>query len=450
MVALAGNTVPAPNPSISDNNSIGPVLVGASGTETITVSNTAESNAEPFNLQGIVLTPNDEAGDEIGEFFVAATSLGTITGQASRAQIIAFAPVNRGEESASVRADLQNLTDPITTVTATGVAPQRDVTVNGETLASQSTSTVLDLGLTRLGGDTATGNIIIANDGNGFRDTSQRLGVGGSGNTLGGSDDGRALHGQVGAAGDGRVAVGGVSSFALGDAFESSLSDSETLTVTFTPSSTATLSDTLMLNFDNGSGDGRNSAESIAVTITSTVLAPEFAVVDGALSTGGNDFVLELENPAFGQDPQHDIVISNALDLAALGVDPADAGALDDLTITGLSIAALHPQDYTILVDLDGTGGSAGFDTLATLGGSFALDPQDEAVIRIIMDRETAKTDDLLLSVQTDQGATIGGDGAEFLFAIDGSSVAIPLPAALPIMSLGLLSLIMRRRALLV
>lgn len=235
----------------------------------------------------------------------------------------------------------------------------------------------------------------------------------------------------------------GLGDFALGDDRDAVDGDeSRLVTLEASPASAAALSETLTFELANGSGDGVNSAETITIDVTATALSPAFEITDGVGTPGGGPQFSATLSDNDAPTLSHDLTVTNAADL--FGFAPDDVGAAADLTITGYDFDGLSPDAATLLVDTDGDGAS--FVDFASLSGGLRLAPDATALLRLAFPRAIAAQDPVL-TLFTDQGAALAGDGLDFIVAFDGSGIAVPAPAGGTLLAIGLFLLYRRRRA---
>ena len=229
------------------------VLVGSTGSGTVTVKNVGNGN-----LSGLGDSTN-LIGDFTGFSGIFSGKGGTLSlaDGASQVYTFTYTPATKGSDSQDITfnfsdgsPDGKNTAHTQTlSVTGTGVAPI-------SALSQTSVGNVLV-------GGSSTGTITVQNTGNG-----NLSGLGDISNLHGGLSDYTGVF----------SGTGGTLSLADGA--------SQNYSFTYTPTASGTSSQVVTFNFDNGSPDGMNTAHPQTVTLTGTGVAPIQQVDTSAANAG--------------------------------------------------------------------------------------------------------------------------------------------------------------------
>lgn len=396
-ITLSGTAV-APVSSVTKTD-VGYVLVGGTGTGTVTVKNVGDGNLSGLgdisNLQGSL-------GAGSGNFSGAGGSI-NLADNASQSFNYSFTPTTRGADSATVTATLTNGKPD-----GTNAAHTQDVTLSGTGVAPVQSviSTAASAGLVRIG-SSGVASVQVKNIGNG---------------NLSGAGDASNLKGTV-AASDGLF---------LGSGGDVNLADgaSQTYNFTYKPAGRGTDSTSVALSFLNGSADGKNLAESITATLSGQGVGPTYSSDSAPGST-------------LAFDPQGSVV-SAVLNINNSSTD-ANGGnkALTNLTLLSADISGTNSDLFSL------SGFTAG--TVLEQGQSAALTVN-----------YTGTTPGFAtLKIGTDEGAALGGTGNVYEYSLVASVpapggqmtvslTAVPEPGSLTLLAAGALSLgvlALRRRA---
>jgi hypothetical protein len=379
-VAVSGTGV-APVESVT-GSSQNYVLVGKTGTASVTVANTGDGNKSGLgsasNLKGSV-------GSASGSF---SGSGGSVNLQDNKASIYnyTFTPTTRGNASTTITsnfsngsADGKNKSQSVnTTLTSQGVAAVNNVAVG--------TAPVTRIGTTGSAGLTV-GNI---GDGN-----------------LSGLGDLSNLHGSVGSSSGVFSGAGGSVNLQDGG--------SKTFSYAFTPTSHATSAQNILASFTNGSSDGKNQAQNVTATLQGRGVGPTYA---SSVAPGDT---LDFGKVQAGHTGVLDLVLSN------ISTDIAP-GNLTWLSLLGVSLtgpgAAAFALDQAFVASVlqEGDLFNLKLDFGALKAGFYNAD----------------------LTISTDQNAAFGSNGMSFTYHLQGQ--AVPEPASFAILGAGGLMLLAARR----
>lgn len=239
----------APVSSITQHDA-GHVLVGNSGTASVTIQNTGNGNlsglGEISNLNGTISAASGTVTGAAGTFSGPGDSLSLLDGT-SRIVNYTFTPKERGTTSSVITSDFSNgSTD------GTNTAHSSDITLSGIGVAPVSSLTQSDTGYS-LVGHTNSMRLKVKNTGDGNL------------SDLGAISN---LNGTVSAVSGSFSGLGGTVSLTDG-------ASSQSFDYVFTPTTKGgTSSFDVSANFANGSQDGTNSAHTSNITLSSIGVAP--------------------------------------------------------------------------------------------------------------------------------------------------------------------------------
>jgi len=170
-------------------------------------------------------------------------------------------------------------------------------------------------------------------------------------------------------------------------------------------------------NDPNGINDG-----DAPVTLSGTGVGPVASFADDGNSVSSGD---TLDFGVIDTDQTAPLT----LDLTNSSGDAGPAAALTDLTINSFAITGADADKFSISLP-DGSVANR----LQTIGIEILFDPNGMEGL----------FDDATLTLFTDEGAALGGDGSDFTFNLVGQSV--PEPTSIALLGLGSLALARRRR----
>lgn len=186
---------------------------------------------------------------------------------------------------------------------------------------------------------------------------------------------------------------------------------------------------------------GAGASDSRDYTYTPTAHAADAGNVE-VTSNGGNGTVSLSGTgvgPVFADDDADDtidfgnVLAFNPVDRTlTVSNDTTDAptGALTDLTITGYTITGADAADFSVVVDPTGQVISKGGDLAIVIRATYGGTPNVPA--------------NATLTLTTDQGAALGGDGEDFTFAL--TAFMVPEPSTVVLGGLGALALVAMAR----
>ncbi|HUT36856.1 MAG TPA: choice-of-anchor D domain-containing protein [Planctomycetota bacterium] len=395
-LTLQGTGV-APVSSVdASGRNAGYVLVGTSGTASVSVTNTGNGN-----LSGLGAASNLNGTAPAGQDEFALTSPAglSLADLGSTPVTYSYTPAARGADSLLRTLNFTN-GDPDGEDNQPHTA---DFTLQGEGVAPVNQVTKLsDAGLTRIG-TSNTASVEVRNIGNG---------------NLSGLGDPSNLQGTVSLTpppgGEFTWAPAGVN---LGDdAFQ-------TLSYTYSPVNHGADTATVQAQFTNGSDDERNLAQLVLPTVSGEGVGP---VYDSTAAPGD---LIYFGHVLVGDIAVYHLIIGN------ISTDPNDGNtALTNLTLLLATPGGDDPGAFWL----------SGFSPGAVLSEGGALD------VEIHFDTSTPGWRNATLTFTTDVNAPYGSSGASFTYRLRGAVLQswsdIPEPGTLSLLGLGGLALLSRRR----
>lgn len=379
-VAVSGTGV-APVESVT-GSSPNYVLVGKTGTASVTVANTGDGNKSGL---GSVSNLKGSVSGASGAFSGSGGSVNLQDNKSSTFNYT-FAPTLRGTSSTTVAsnfsngsADGKNQSQSVnTTLTSRGVAAVNTVAVGVPPV-------------TRIG-TTGNASLAVSNIGDG---------------NLSGAGDVSNLHGSIGSSSGVFSGAGGSVNLQDGG--------SKTFTYAFTPTSHATSAQNILASFTNGSHDSTNQAQNVTATLQGRGVGPTYA---SSVAPGDT---LDFGKVQAGHSGVLDLVLSN------ISTDIAPAN-LTWLSLLGVSLTGP---------------GAAAFSLDSTFVAS-VLQEGDLFSLRLNFGALMAGFYNADLTISTDQDAAFGATGTSFTYHLQGQ--AVPEPASFAILGAGGLMLLAARR----
>ncbi len=411
----------APIESVSGKNA-GFVLVGSSGSASVTVTNAGQGNLatggaanSASNLKGTV-----GAGDLV--FAGSGGSLGASTGLAdagSQTFTYTYAPTVRGSQNTTITTTFTNgnasgnNTGQVvnTTIGGQGVAPVQQVTTGPSVLA-------------RAGGSSVNSTVTVANIGDGNLATK---GPNGASN----------LNGTIGAITGSANWSGGPTTFSIQDN-TSAGPNSSTFAYTYGPGTTRSGPNTgnVSVAFSNGNSNGTNTAQTVDAVLIGNTVGPVYqsqwpgSTVNTPGKNGGTPTgTIDFGTVVSGKGAQ-------TLTLANISTDPnGEDTTLTDLTIEAFSISGTNSADFSI-----GGKQSGGVPVSVLHEGASELIGIDFATL-------TEGTFNALLTFTTDEGAAFGGAGNFYTYALTAVVPGVvPEPTSLLLLGVGLGGVLVARK----
>lgn len=425
-----------------DFQNFGPVLVGHSAVEDITIENTGGDNS---TLSGAV------SADTVGPFTNDSEAFDLAGGELASIPVT-YAPASRtgdASESQGIALTLDSLSDPDVTISGTGVAPQRQIAIDTDddgsadrTVAAGATAETVTLYTRRGSGEPASAAVTLSNQGDGFALEMAQDDIGGDLASVDGIQDGRALHATASQQSNGpaQPTISNLGAVALAkDSVGGSGQQAQAFDIELSDAVAGDVDGQLVLDLHNGSGDGTNSAETVTIALDGAVVTPAFEVVSGApnnvVDFGG---ALSDVAPSIAE-----FTIKNDSD-----ADPATVGNLADLTLLGVDFGG-DPLATAFDLQIDKTPNDGSADFMALSGAVLA--PQETALLRLSLDPSLLPPDTDIFAIDfdilTDQGVALGQIGGQsFAFSASGG-FAVPAPAAALLIIPGVAIIAVRQNA---
>jgi hypothetical protein len=386
--------------------SAGNVLVGQSGTLTVTATNTGNGNLAT-NVSTSISNLNGTIGSASGGLFTGGGGSVSINDGKSAVTTYTFAPTMAGAASTTVTDAFTNggsLRDGaaslIASLIGTGVAPVNSVTTTTTPYVRVGTS--------------ATATVVITNTGNGNLATNVPTSVSNLNASL-------STYVSSGFTGNGSNPT----SISLND------SKTSTLSYTYTPLSRGTSSAAVTASFTDGSSAGTNKAQTVTATVSSTGVGAVYqsvykgatitptAVAAGATATTGPTISLGT----LGLNS----ALTSYLTLNNTSTDPNGGQTqLTNLTIKGYSLSGANPNDFQV---------SIAPGTVLGEGGTLS--------VPITVTGNTSGIETASLTIFTDESMAYGGVGDTFTYILTAS---VPEPATIATFGAGLAGLAFMRR----
>lgn len=364
-----------PNLNITTPNlDFGNILVGDSGARSLTISNSGEANSL---LHGTI-------GGASGEFTPGgAQGFSSLEAGDTLNRGYTYTPANRGSDVGNVAVTSEAGSGSVA-LSGTGVAPVNQVSGDG------------NAGYVRIGtSDSVSATVQNVGDGN-------LSGQGATSNLLGSV-----------ASASGEFAGGG-QAISLTDGLSVDLS------FDYTPADHGADSQAVNLNFSNGSSDGSNASQVVALDLSGTGVGPVFnsSIGPGATIDFGEIFGLTG--------------VELTLDISNIETDLALGDNLQGLTLVNAYITGGEADLFSLTGFTAGTVLSAGATESQTL--TIRYDPTGNFTL-----------DEATLVIVTDVNAAFGESGDSFTFGLQGQG-GIPAPASLMLVLPGLLGVVGLRR----
>ena len=418
-------TAVAPIASVTSSNA-GFVLVGVSGTATVTVTNAGHGNLDTTvpkstsNLNG-----NIGAG---GSVFKG--SGGTLTGSesglrdgGSQKATYTFSPTVRTGSP-----DSTNIVTTLTNGSPDGLNNGSSVTstLSGQGVAPINQVSSVSPVYARAGGLAVNSTVTIANIGDGNRAT-------------GGPSSVSNLNGNIGAV-TGTNWTGSGSTFSIQDNSVSSGTTFKSTVYQYAPQSTRGSNSVgaVAIGFDNGNSNQTNTAQTVNVALAGNTVGPVYqSQLNGTPNTPGKSGAAPSSTIEFGTVAGgHKAIASLALVNISTDASGGDH-TLTDLSIERFSIEGANATNFDILGEQSGTAGVAGI--LSAFGGN--------ETVNIGFAAAAIGVYGATLSFFTDEGAGFGGLGNFYTYALSAFvTVAAPEPASMLLLSVSIGGLLVVRR----
>ncbi len=274
----------------ASSTNFGNVLVGSSGTATVTVTNIGSSTSTLTGGIGPSSQGEITPGSGTQSFSLGQNQINTRT--------FTYAPTSRGADSTSI------------SITSNGGNTTRTISGTGVAAINQVTTT--NAATTRVG-TSNNASVKIQNTGDG---------------NLSGLGETSNLRGTVQTP-TGSVFSGNTTSVSLADGA------SQTLNYVYTPTSRGTNNSTVQINFANGNSNGTNSSQTVSANISGVAVSPEY------VSSVAPGSVIDLGTVEAYSTNQYTLRIQNL-------TPDADLGNLTNLSLLSATISGIDASFFSI------------------------------------------------------------------------------------------------------
>jgi hypothetical protein len=416
---ITGQAV-APIESGMTGGNAGFVLVGKSGSATVTVKNSGDGNLAGADSPTLQTNLHGSLSPTVsGPFSLSGSNTVNLTDNTTGTFTYTYTPTVRTgvADSAAITGNFSNgssdgknqATSGSANVTGQAVAPVNSVSTT-DALARFSTS----------GASTGTASVTVNNIGDGNK---------------AGADNGTTflsnLHGTVGGPTPGTVFSGGGGTVNLKD------SQSSTFNYTYAPTARGTDMANVAVNLSNGSSDGKNTNQVVNASLSGQGVGPTYQSRIGKTAASAPNGTINtpvantpgsspVDFGTVGAGTQHTLF----LDIANISTDPNGGNSqLTDLSLLSFTIDGPQQNSFSV----------AAAPTVLHENG-------DHIVLPILFSPIALGSYLATLTIGTDASAAFGALGDMFLYSLSGLAVRAPEPGAALLFSIGLGALLAARR----